>query len=76
VVTLVPAFVILYTVEIPALVFLLIWFGWQFLSGVATMGGDDGGGIAFWAHVGGFVAGVVLGPAFSQLGRARGRRWA
>jgi membrane associated rhomboid family serine protease len=77
VVTLVPAFVILYTVEIPALVFLLLWFGWQFLSGVATMGAEDGGGgIAFWAHVGGFVAGAILGPAFGQLGRARGRRWA
>ena len=76
VVTLVPAFVILYTVEIPAVVFLLIWFGWQFLSGVATLGADDGGGgIAFWAHVGGFVAGAILGPAFG-LGRARGRRWA
>lgn len=75
VVTLVPAFVILYTVEIPAVVFLLLWFGWQFLSGVATLGAADGGGIAFWAHVGGFVAGAVLGPAFS-LGRARRRRWA
>jgi membrane associated rhomboid family serine protease len=76
VVTLVPFIVILYTVEIPAVVFLLLWFGWQFYSGVATMGAEDGGGgIAFWAHVGGFVAGVILGPTFGRLGRAR-RRWA
>jgi membrane associated rhomboid family serine protease len=75
VVTLVPAFVLLYTVEIPAFIFLLLWFVWQFVSGVATMGASDGGGVAFWAHVGGFVAGAVLGPAFARLGRAPSR-WA
>lgn len=76
VVTVVPVFFFLQVVEIPALVFLLLWFVWQFLSGVATMGATEGGGIAFWAHVGGFVAGLVLGPAFGQLGRVRRRSWA
>lgn len=76
VVTVVPVFLFLQVVEIPALVFLLLWFLWQFLSGVATLGAGDGGGIAFWAHVGGFVAGTLLGPALGRRRRAGGRRWA
>ena len=39
------------------------WFVYQFLSGTATSLGADNqnmGGVAFWAHVGGFIAGIVL----------------
>jgi len=61
VVTLVPIFFFLQVIEIPAVVFLLIWFVWQFLSGVATIGSRTGG-VAFWAHVGGFLTGMALGP--------------
>jgi membrane associated rhomboid family serine protease len=61
IVTLVPVFFFLQVVEIPAVFFLLIWFIWQLMSGVATIGARTGG-VAFWAHVGGFVAGMVLGP--------------
>jgi len=75
VVTAIPLFLFIRVVEIPAVAFLLIWFGWQFLSGVATLGAGDGAGIAFWAHVGGFVAGALLGPAFG-LGRVRRGGWA
>ncbi len=63
VVTLVPIFFFLQVMEIPAVFFLLIWFGLQFVSGVATIGSRMGG-VAFWAHVGGFLSGMVLGPAF------------
>jgi membrane associated rhomboid family serine protease len=63
VVTLVPIFFFLQIVEIPAVVLLALWFGWQLLSGVATLGDRAGmGGVAFFAHVGGFLAGMVLGP--------------
>ena len=68
VVTLVPLFVFLQVVEIPAVFFLLIWFLWQVASGVATLGSRAAaaGGVAFWAHVGGFVSGMVLGPALRR----------
>jgi membrane associated rhomboid family serine protease len=46
----------------PASLFLLIWFVGQFLSGVSTLGVHtaETGGIAYWAHIGGFVIGLVL----------------
>ena len=70
VLTLVPVFVFLQLVEIPAVFFLVVWFLWQLLSGVASLGmGDAGmGGVAFWAHVGGFIAGMILGPTLARGG--------
>lgn len=54
-------------VEIPAVIFLGIWFLSQLLSGAASLTlSVDEGGIAWWAHVGGFVAGMVLLPFFKQ----------
>lgn len=44
--------------RMPALIVLGMWFGYQLLYGL--LGGSEGGGVAFWAHIGGFVAGVVL----------------
>src|SRR5580704_9312579 len=49
--------------HLPAWVMLGYWFVYQFLSGTATSLGADNqnmGGVAFWAHVGGFIAGIVL----------------
>ena len=69
VLTLVPIFVFLQLVEIPAVFFLAVWFIWQLLSGVASLGMDAGvGGVAFWAHVGGFIAGMILGPTLAGRG--------
>jgi len=51
-------------VAIPAVVFLGLWFVYQFLYG--TLGA--GGGVAYWAHIGGFIAGIIFGVAW------RGRR--
>jgi membrane associated rhomboid family serine protease len=48
--------------SIPAVVVLGFWFVLQFVSGLAAKG--DQGGVAFWAHVGGFIAGMVLLPFF------------
>lgn len=62
VLTLVPFFFIFF-VWLPAWVWLGIWFLGQFLSGAATAiayTSQTTGGIAFWAHVGGFVAGVAV----------------
>ena len=58
---------------IPAWVMLGYWFVLQFLSGAATLSmaqaGRDVGGVAFWAHVGGFLAGVVMSKIFPERGR-------
>ena len=47
-------------VLVPAWVMIGLWFVIQLFSGVASLGAPDVGGVAFWAHVGGFVAGAVL----------------
>jgi hypothetical protein len=47
--------------DIPAIVFLGFWFVLQLFSGVASVGAAEGGGVAFWAHVGGFIVGIVGG---------------
>jgi membrane associated rhomboid family serine protease len=55
--------------QVPAWLMLGYWFLIQFLSGTATsiaLTSETAGGIAFWAHVGGFVAGVVLIKLFSE----------
>jgi len=51
---------------VPAIVLLGFWFVLQFFSGLLSVGAtEDVGGVAFWAHVGGFVAGVVLARLFA-----------
>jgi hypothetical protein len=45
---------------VPAVVVLGFWFVLQLFEGVAALGTADVGGVAFWAHVGGFVAGIVM----------------
>jgi membrane associated rhomboid family serine protease len=67
--TLVPIFILFYMIDIPAFIFLGFWFLIQFVSGYVSMMAKDaatGGGIAWWAHVGGFGAGVVLVHFFRQ----------
>ncbi|WP_134727054.1 rhomboid family intramembrane serine protease [Paracoccus luteus] len=55
---------------IPAWVMLAVWFALQLVSGYAMMGGEAG--VAYWAHAGGFVAGVVLAlPVFLRRGGPR-----
>lgn len=60
VLTLLPIFFFFTFVELPAYVFLGFWFLLQFLSGTASVGAQATGGIAWWAHVGGFVAGALV----------------
>ncbi len=78
VLTLVPFFFFFF-VWLPAWVVLGFWFLGQFLSGAATSiasSSQTSGGIAFWAHVGGFVAGVALIKLFpSRPRRYRYFRW-
>jgi len=46
---------------LPASIVLVVWFILQLFSGVLTLGAGDMGGTAFWAHIGGFVFGVLVG---------------
>ncbi len=64
VVTMVPLFFLPFFFEVPALLFLLVWFFQQLAAGtVMTLSGaSQGAGVAWWAHVGGFVAGLALLP--------------
>ena len=61
IITLVPLGPFLQTYELPATMFLGIWFLLQWVQGLTSIGQvADVGGVAFWAHVGGFVNGMVL----------------
>jgi membrane associated rhomboid family serine protease len=75
IVTLIPIFFFFTTMEIPAALLLLFWFGMQFLSGIGSLTETDysGGGVAFFAHIGGFVAGMLLIRLFPE--RRRWRTW-
>jgi membrane associated rhomboid family serine protease len=58
--TLIPALLLFFTVRIPAFLMLGYWFFLQFFNGVASLGMNDQGGVAWWAHVGGFILGAML----------------
>ncbi len=77
VVTLIPIFFFIQLVELPAVVLLFFWFAMQFLQGSLALshafrGGAEGGGVAWWAHIGGFVSGAVLVHLFRRRVRSRG----
>ena len=46
--------------EVPALIAIGLWFVFQLINSLSMFGGGDGGGVAYGAHIGGFIAGVVL----------------
>jgi membrane associated rhomboid family serine protease len=46
--------------EIPAVIFLFFWFLWQFIQGGLAATNPAQGGVAWWAHIGGFIVGAIL----------------
>jgi len=71
VLTLVPLFFLPWFIEVPAIIFLGFWFILQFFNGVLALQMTAAlGGIAYWAHIGGFLFGLVAVPFFAR--RARG----
>ena len=66
---LVPIGFFLTSIALPAWMMLVYWMGLQLLSGLADAARDSAGGVAFWAHVGGFVAGVILVKLFARRDR-------
>jgi membrane associated rhomboid family serine protease len=79
IVTLIPIFFFFQVVEVPAILFLGIWFVMQFLSGIGSIvnsiPGGAMGGIAFWAHIAGFVAGISGVIVFRRPERQRVEWW-
>ncbi len=69
VLSLVPVFFFLTFVELPAIIFIGFWFLIQLINGVLTLPAQGLGGVAWWAHIGGFVAGYIL------IGRMASRRY-
>lgn len=68
IVTLLPLGFFFYTIRIPALFFLGFWFVQQAFNGISMLQvpasvGMQNGGVAYWAHAGGFIFGALLGPA-------------
>jgi len=64
--SLVPIFFIFTVIEIPAFIYLIFWFVSQLYSGWLSFQGVDGSGIAWWAHVGGFVFGLFISFFFAR----------
>ncbi len=60
--TLLPIFFVVTIVNIPAIIYIFYWFFLQLVSGVTSLSTitQETGGVAFWAHIGGFLAGVFL----------------
>jgi len=74
--TLLIIVVIIRFVELPAFIFLIIWFAFQFISGASQIGaGGDVGGVAYWAHMGGFVVGILLLWIMPKKPVYRAARW-
>jgi membrane associated rhomboid family serine protease len=70
--TLIPLFIIWFTWQIPAIVFIGLWFIVQFLSGIGSLNDPRAaklGGVAWWAHVGGFLMGMLLARLMKPTGR-------
>jgi membrane associated rhomboid family serine protease len=76
VLTLIPLGFWLRLTLLPASLVLVVWFLLQFIPGILTLGGPDVGGVAFWAHIGGFATGVVLGLLLKKPEKAyTASRW-
>ncbi len=72
VIALVPLFFFFDLIEVSAFIFLAFWFILQFFNGVASLGAATyatTGGVAWWAHIGGFIAGILLSFLFVRKRR-------
>ena len=64
VLVLIPIFFLPLLIYLPAILYLVLWFVLQFVNATLAVQMGDAAGVAWWAHVGGFVAGMVLCPLF------------
>ncbi len=64
----IPLFFFMYLFELPAVIALGYWFISQYLNGLFALatGALQVGGVAWWAHIGGFIVGMILGPIMRE----------
>ena len=77
IVTLIPFLFYFFTMRIPAIFFLGFWFIQQAFYSIASLGAQvemGSGGVAYWAHAGGFVFGMILGPLLGIFSNDSPRR--
>jgi rhomboid family protein len=67
--TLIPLIIFWFTMDLPAFLILGYWFAIQFLSGISSVGSRVSGGVAWWAHIGGFLLGLWLVHLWPQRRR-------
>jgi membrane associated rhomboid family serine protease len=77
IITLVPVFIVIQLMALPAVVVLGLWFVFQFFSGALSLyASGASGGTAWWGHIGGFAFGVLLGRLLGARSAARrSRAW-
>lgn len=73
IVTLIPLGIFFYTIRVPAIFFLGFWFVQQAFNGITLLEvpvnvGMEQGGVAYWAHAGGFIFGAILAPILGLFG--------
>ena len=54
----------IFTISVPAIITLGIWILFQIINGMGMLGGEETGGVAYTAHIGGFFAGLILVKLF------------
>ena len=70
----VHVWIFLFIVSVPAFVAVGLWFVFQVLNGLGTLGGEEAGGVAYAAHIGGFVFGLFLVKMFANPAPVAKRR--
>jgi membrane associated rhomboid family serine protease len=76
IITLIPLGIFFYTIRVPAIFFLGFWFVQQAFNGITLLEvpvnvGMEQGGVAYWAHAGGFIFGAILAPLLGLFGGDR-----
>jgi membrane associated rhomboid family serine protease len=68
--TLIFVFLFPFFIEVSAFFYIGFWFVLQLLSGTLSFTSSATGGVAWWAHIGGFITGIVLLPFFRKRERS------
>ena len=76
VVTVIPIFIFIHFMEVPAWIFIALWFVLQLVAGYLSLGviAEGGGGVAWFAHIGGFLAGLVFVRVLYRKPKGRRQR--
>jgi membrane associated rhomboid family serine protease len=67
----VHVWIFFFIISVPAFISVGLWFVFQVVNGLGALGGEEAGGIAYAAHIGGFIAGLILIGVFAKKAPAR-----